>query len=53
MKRWLLAVVLGIFLVRFARGSAVGAAVEEQVKNLSDWFVALSLSATSEFEKEL
>ncbi|GAC1329466.1 MAG: hypothetical protein NVS2B16_17160 [Chloroflexota bacterium] len=53
MKRWLPAVVLGIILVRSARHSPVGETIEEQLKNLSDWFVALSLSATSEFEKKV
>ncbi|GAC1443241.1 MAG: hypothetical protein NVSMB52_01360 [Chloroflexota bacterium] len=53
MKLWLVAVVLGIVLVRYARRSPQGEAVEEQLKNLSDWFVAKSLSATSEFEKKV
>ena len=53
MKRWLPAVILGVVLVRYVRRSSVGEAFEEQLKNLSDWFVALSLSATSEFEKKV
>ncbi|GAC1456220.1 MAG: hypothetical protein PVSMB4_16490 [Ktedonobacterales bacterium] len=53
MKRWLFVVALGVALVRYARRLPLGVALEEQMKNLSDWFVALLLSSTSEFEKKV
>lgn len=53
MKGWLAVIVLGIALWRVGRRSVAWQDLEEKVKNLSDWFVALSLSATSEFEKKV